>query len=150
MSPTHSLQAENNTFSHLLQQQTDLDLRDKRGQIYSMPLVLMAILAGGDGSLSSIHRYVINQVECLASHFRPSAQEPTSRAQLPRLLFLVNTQRFLSLVIKVYGLSLSDKQQSWLAADGKELRSSIAAGCTRGMSCFSIVEQQSQLPMAQS
>ena len=154
MSPTHSLQAEDSTFYHLLQQQTDLDLRDKRGQRHSMPLVLMgvlmAILAGRDGSLSSIHCYVVNQFDWLSAHFQPSAQQPISRAQLPRLLAFVNTQRFVSLVVKVYGLSLSPKQQSWLAADGKELRSSIAAGCTRGMSCVSIVEQQSQLPVAQS
>lgn len=130
MSPTHSLQAEDNTFFHLLQQQTGLDLRDKRGQRHSMPLVLMGVLmaipAGRDGSLSSIHRYIVNQLDWLAAHFQPSAQQPISRAQLPRLLAFVNTQRFVSLVVRVYGLSLSQKQQSWLAADGKELRGSSA------------------------
>lgn len=154
MSATHSLRAEDNTFFQLLQQQTDLDLRDKRGQRHSMPLVLMgvlmAILAGRDGSLSSIHRYIVNQFDWLSAHFQPCAQHPISRAQLPRLLAFVNTQRFVSLVVKVYGLSLSAKEHNWLAADGKELRGSIASGCTRGMSCVSVVEQQSQLPVAQS
>lgn len=154
MSASHSLRAEDNTFFQLLQQQTDLDLRDKRGQRHSMPLVLMgvlmAILAGRDGSLSSIHRYIVNQFDWLSAHFQPCAQHPISRAQLPRLLAFVNTQRFVSLVVKVYGLSLSAKEQSRLAADGKELRGSIASGCTRGMSCVSVVEQQSQLPVAQS
>ncbi|MCP1384719.1 hypothetical protein [Runella salmonicolor] len=106
-----------------------------------VPLVLMggliAILAGHGGSLSSIHRYIFNQFEWLSAHFQPSAQQPFFRAQLRCLLAFVNTQRFVSLVVKVYGLSLSQKQQSWLAADGKEIRGLIATGCIRGMSCVS-------------
>lgn len=153
MTLTDSFQPQDRAFFALLQQQTDLDLRDTRGKRHPMPLVLMgvlmAMLAGRDGSLSSIHRYLVNQFEWLAAHFQPAAKKPISRAQLPRLLALVNPQRFLTLVVQTYGFPLSQHQQSWLAGDGKELRGSIAPGQTRGISCVSIVDQQSQLPLAQ-
>ncbi len=78
-----------------------------------------------------------------------SPQEAHLPRQLPRLLALVNPHRFLALVVQTYGLPLSQHQLSWLAGDGKELRGSIAPGQTRGLSCVSIVDQQSQLPLAQ-
>lgn len=153
MTLTDSFQPQDKAFFSLLQQQTDLDLRDIRGKRHPMPLVLMgvlmAVLAGRDGSLSSIHRYLVNHFERLAAHFQPATQKPISRAQLPRLLALVNPQRFLALVVQAYGFPLAQHQQSWLAGDGKELRGSIAPGQTRGLSCVSIVAQESQLPLAQ-
>ena len=52
--------SQSTTFYQALQAAPDLDLRDQRGKVHDLPLILLgltlSLLRGKDGSLSSIHR----------------------------------------------------------------------------------------------
>ena len=58
------MNTQSTTFYGIAQRSTTLDLRDIRGKIHDMPLILtefiLALLCNRDGNLSSIHRHMKN------------------------------------------------------------------------------------------
>lgn len=140
-------------FFSLLTQDTDLDQRDNRGKKHPMALVLMgvvmALLAGRDGNLSAIQRYMKNHFQMLCQHLSLQANRVISRPQLPRLLAKVNYIRLAALVQQHYGLTLPEEFADWLSGDGKELRGSVVKGQQRGEVLVSIVAQTSEAVVGQ-
>jgi predicted transposase YbfD/YdcC len=73
-----------------------------------------------------------------------------SRAHLPLVLQKVNLTAFEELLFSYYGVKLSTEQKKWFAADGKELRGSIAKGNTRGEAVVQIVDHAERSVAAQA
>ncbi len=65
----------------------------------------------------------------------PAASSPkktVSRSHLPLLLKKVDGEVFNRLIFENYGIELTEKEKSWFALDGKELKGSILPEHTRG------------------
>lgn len=141
-------------FFQLLNQTAALDSRDNRGKKHSMALVLTgltcALCCGRDGSLSSLHRHMVNHFNVLCQ--ATASRQPTaiSRAQLPLVLAKVNLGIFAKLLFDWFALDLSALAGCWLAVDGKDLRGSIPTGQTRGQACVSVVAQATQAVSGQA
>ncbi len=140
---TPHTQVQSKTFFEHLQNTPGLDLRDKRGKRHPMAVVLLeftlahdesgqALLCNRDGCLSSIHRHIVNHHGRVMEEVKLSLEKAVSRSQLPVVLCKVSLPVFEDLVFKFYGIELKDEEKQWFAADGKELRGSIAKGGTRG------------------
>lgn len=54
----------------------------------------------------------------------------------------INGSVFAELIYEHYGIALSEKEQSWFAIDGKELKGSILAGDTRGEAVALVVRHE--------
>lgn len=54
----------------------------------------------------------------------------------------INGSVFAELIYEYYGIELSEKEQSWFAVDGKELKGSILAGDTRGEAVALVVRHE--------
>ena len=141
------------SFYQALQELPDLDLRDQRGKIHDLPLILLgltlSLLRGKDGNLSSIHRGMQHTHQTLCSFLDIEEGLVVSRAQLPLVLQKVNLVVFEALLFSYYGVKLSAQQKQWFAADGKELRGSIAKGNTRGEAVVQIVDHAERSVAAQ-
>ncbi|WP_461137414.1 ISAs1 family transposase, partial [Spirosoma terrae] len=146
--------AKTTAFFQLLHQTPGLDERDNRGKKHAIALVLSgltcALCAGRDGSLSRLHRHMVNQFAPLCQLTGAAQSRPISRAQLPLLLAKVNLSLFAKLLFEWFGLDLSTLTGQWLAVDGKELRGSIQAGQTRGDACVSVVSQAHETVVGQA
>ena len=133
---TPRTQVQSKTFFEHLQNTPGLDLRDKRGKRHPMAVVLLeftlALLCNRDGCLSSIHRHIVNHHGRVMEEVKLSLEKAVSRSQLPVVLCKVSLPAFEDLVFGFYGIELKDEEKQWFAADGKELRGSIAKGDTRG------------------
>ena len=142
------------SFYQALQESPKLDLRDPRGKIHDLPLVLLglalSLLRGKDGSLSSIHRGMQHTHITLCAFLSIKACPVVSRAHLPLLLQKVNLTVFEELLFSYYGVKLSAEQKKWFAADGKELRGSIAKGDTRGEAVVQVVDHAERSVAAQA
>ena len=123
-----------------LQNNTELDLRDTRGKIHNLPIVLVGLILGllrkRDGNLSSIHRAMKNTHEdlmkVLKDRYDIDYQKVISRSHLPILLKKVCSETFSSLIFNQFGVVLTAEEKTWFAMDGKELRGTIQPGHTRG------------------
>ena len=91
------------TFYQLLEQTPGLDMRDNRGKVHSIALVIsglvMALCCGRDGKLSSLHRNMVNHFTALCKATNSSQAKPISRSQLPILLAKVNGAIFSKLLL---------------------------------------------------
>ncbi len=127
---------QSNSFYLALQDNAELDLRDNRGKLHNMSLVLcgliFALLRGKDGNLSSIHRSMVKKQKELCSFLGIDYQIVISRSHLPVFLKYVNVEFLGKLVFQYFGVHLEVQAKVWIAIDGKELRGSILVGCTRG------------------
>lgn len=150
---THT-NAQETTFFNELQRSTSLDLRDQRGKRHNLGLVLvgllLGLLRGRDGNLSSIHRSMVNTHDRLCSILNIDNQTVVSRAQFPRILQKVNLEVFQNLLFKHYQIELSEKEQQWFAGDGKEIKGSIDKGKRRGEASVQIVSHQDRACIGQS
>ena len=139
---THSLGQEP-TFYEGLQKIEGLDLRDARGRKHDMAFVLLGVIIGllrhRDGNLSSIHRSMENTNKDFCAAINLANDRVVSRAQLPRILRKVNREAFEGLLLRHYGVELSEAQRQWFAGDGKELRGSVEKGAKRGEVSVQIV-----------
>lgn len=139
--------AQCSTFYEALQQCAGLDLRDNRGKMHAIELVLTGVLVGlcrnRDGVLSAIHRSIQNTHAQLCTHLGIVAHLPISRAQLPHVLKNIDIQLFSDLLFKFAGIVLSKEEKQWFAGDGKELRGSIVKGEKRGEAVVQIVHHDS-------
>jgi hypothetical protein len=124
------------SFYLALQNSPELDLRDNRGKVHSMSLVLcgliVSLLRGKDGCLSVLHRSMVRQQKSLCSLLNIEYEPVISRSHLPVLLKKVNCEFLGDLVFKHFGVHLQIHSKIWLAIDGKELRGSILVSYTRG------------------
>lgn len=129
-------EAQSSTFYEALQQCKRLDLRDNRGKVHRVEVVLMGVLIGlcrnRDGVLSGIHRSMVNTHSLLCSYLKIENSSPISRAQLPVVLKKIDISAFCDLLFAFAGIVLSEQEKQWFAADGKELRGSIIKGEKRG------------------
>lgn len=142
------------SFYEEIQNCTVLDLRDIRGRVHDLGLVLMGVLLGilrkRDGTLSSIHRSMVNTHSALCAFLGIPVTKVVSRSHLPVLLQKVDVEVFDSLLFKHYGMRLNKQAKDWFSGDGKELRGSIASGKTRGQAVVQIVNHRSGEVIAQN
>ena len=104
------------------------DPRDNRGKIHELSFVLavtvMAILSGKN-RVSEIHRYIHNKIGWLQEIFdRPDAK-PVSRAQLPRIIAVVDWDDLNTIIEEFFGATVENTNDEWVAIDGKILRGTI-------------------------
>lgn len=119
------------TFFEKLKTADGLDLRDNRGKRLELAVILcglvMAILSGRDGNLSSLHRHMENHYVALlqALQLPDDDRKVVSRSHLPIVLRKVSATVLGRLIFANFGVKLSRKQKQWFALDGKEMRGSI-------------------------
>ncbi len=146
--------AKTTAFFQLLNQTAELDSRDNRGKKHTIALVLTgltcALCCGRDGSLSSLHRHMVNHFDSLCQATASPQLTAISRAQLPLVLAKVNLVIFAKLLFDSFAIDLSALTGSWLAVDGKDLRGSIPTGQTRGQACVSVVVQATEAVISQA
>ena len=144
---------QSNSFYLALQGNADLDLRDNRGKLHNMSLVLcgliFALLQGKDGNLSCIHRSMVKKQKTLCSFLGIDYQIVISRSHLPIFLKYVNVTFLGNLVFQYFGVQLEVHSKIWIAIDGKELRGSILVGCTRGQAIVQAVTHSNRMVYAQ-
>jgi len=104
------------------------DPRDNRGKIHELSFVLavttMAILSGKN-YVSEIHRYICNKIRWLQEIFdRPNAK-PISRAQLPRIIAIVDWDELNVIIEEFFGVTVENTNDEWITIDGKVLRGTI-------------------------
>lgn len=142
---TH-IQMQETTFYEQLQNCKELDLRDVRGIRLNLPYILLgltiALLRKRDGCLSSIHRSMENKNESLCTFLNIDKQIVVSRSHLPIALKKVCPVAFGQLLFNNYGIELNEKEKSWFAGDGKELRGSILKGDKRGEAVVQLVRHE--------
>lgn len=104
------------------------DSRDNRGkrhsQAFIITVVVMAILSGRS-RVSSIHRYIENQIDWLrkVTHFYDA--KPVSRAHLPRMLENVDWNALNALITECFNNEIvQSTKDEWKAVDGKFLKGS--------------------------
>lgn len=155
---THDLR-QKTTFYEQLQLSGELDLRDTRGKKHDLAFVLLGMSIGllrhRDGTLSSLHRSMVNTHEQLcqvvgAIMGRAVSHPVVSRAQLPRILYKVNRPVFEGLLFKYYQVELSEQERKWFAGDGKELRGSIEKGAKRGEVSVQLVGHEDRAVVGQA
>ena len=149
----HAMKQET-TFYEDLQTSKDLDLRDNRGKRRNLALALtgliLAILRKRDGTLSSLHRSMVNNQERTCAALGIDNEKVVSRSHFPILLGKVNRSAFEGLLFAHYGIELSEDQKQWFAGDGKELRGSIEKGEKRGEVSVQIVSHQERAVVGQA
>lgn len=142
------------TFLSDLQAQFSMDLRDNQGKRHPLWIVLLgvllAILAGRDGNLSSIHRHIFKNYKSLCEFLKIDLCSPVSRSQLPIILSKVDVALFDKLIFKHFDICLSAQQKRWFSGDGKELRGSICKGDMRGEAVVQLLQQSTGVVVAQS
>lgn len=102
------------------------DSRDNRGKLHSqafvIAIVIMAILSGRS-RVSSIHRYIKNQIEWLRIVTGFHDANPVSRAHLPRMLANVNWDELNTLIKTCFDNEITQTtKHEWKAVDGKFLK----------------------------
>lgn len=151
--PTHVCEQET-TFYEELQRCHDIDLRDNRGKIHDLAFILLGLMIGllrhRDGTLSSVHRSMVNTHSLLCGALGLDIERIVSRAQLPRILEKVNLSVFETLLFRYYKVELSDAEKQWFAGDGKELRGSIEKGDKRGEVLVQLVRHGDRAVLGQS
>ena len=144
---------QSNSFYLALQGNAELDLRDNRGKLHNMSLVLcgliFALLQGKDGNLSCIHRSMVKKQKALCSFLGIDYQIVISRSHLPIFLKYVNVTFLGKLVFQYFGVQLEVRSKIWIAIDGKELRGSILVGCTRGEAIVQAVTHSNRMVYGQ-
>ena len=106
--------------------ETILDPRDNRGKRHRLPFVLAAVslaILAGRSSASGIQRYIQNRIDWLRDITQRPQARPISRAQLPRILAVVDWQELNTVTEGHFGVRLEkNEHDEWTAIDGKTLR----------------------------
>ena len=142
------------SFYQEMQNCPGLDKRDNRGKTHSLAFVLVGVLLGllrgRDGVLSSIHRSMENNNEALCMCLAIPTQQVVSRPHLPVILSKVDVEVFDNLLFNHYSFRLNANEKEWFSGDGKDLRGSIACGKKRGEAIVQLVHHQSGEVFAQN
>ena len=109
------------------------DGRDNRGKRHSMAFILSATLLGimsGRSTVSSLYRYILNNIEWLREVTGKNDADPISRAHLPRLLGSADWLSIDRLALTYLRLHLfpAGVEKEWVAIDGKVLRGTLKSG----------------------
>lgn len=138
--------SEVSTWYERLQAHPELDQRDNRGKRHKLSLVLlemlMSLLRGRDGTLSSLHRSMVSLHDQVCEALGLAACRVISRSQLPLVLGKVKAEVFEKILHQHWQLELSADQLRWFAADGKSLRGSIPPGASQGQHIVQLVSHQ--------
>jgi predicted transposase YbfD/YdcC len=115
--------------THFIELLRDIrDPRDNRGKIHELSFVLattiMAILSGNN-RVSEIHRYIHNKIEWLQEIFERPNAKPISRAQLPRIIDIVDWDDLNAIIEEFFSATVEKTNDEWIAIDGKVLRGTI-------------------------
>jgi predicted transposase YbfD/YdcC len=106
--------------------ETILDPRDNRGKRHPLPFVLAAVslaILAGRSSVSGIQRYIKNKITWLRDVTHHPDARVVSRAQLPRILAVVDWQELNRVTENQFGVRLEkNARDEWTAIDGKTLR----------------------------
>jgi len=106
--------------------ETILDPRDNRGKRHRLPFVLAAVslaILAGRSSASGIQRYIQNRIDWLRDITQRPQARPISRAQLPRILAVVDWQELNTVTEGHFGVRLEkNEHDEWTAIDGETLR----------------------------
>ena len=102
------------------------DSRDNRGkrhsQVFMIAVVIMAILSGRS-RVSSIHRYIENQIDWLRTITGFHDAKCISRAHLPRMLAKVDWHELNVLIAEFFDDEITQTtKHEWKAVDGKFLK----------------------------
>ena len=139
---------QSSTFYAALQQCKGLDLRDNRGKVHRIEVVIMGVIVGlcrnRDGVLSAIHRSMVHTHSLLCTYLNIANTPPISRAQLAVVLKKIDIDAFSTLLFAFCGMVLHKEEKQWFAADGKELRGSISKGDKRGEVVVQFVSHSSR------
>ena len=112
------------SFIKALQQMPDP--RDNRGKRHRLSFVLAAVaiaIMAGRAKVSAIQRYVQQQIVWLREITGQPDAQPISRAQLPRILAVVDWAELNTLLESHLGMRLEQTTAGeWIALDGKTLR----------------------------
>lgn len=104
------------------------DPRDNRGKRHELSFVLavttMAIMSGKN-HVSEIHRYICNKIKWLRKIFDRPNVESISRAQLPRILTIVDWEELNAVIEEFFSVTVENINGEWIAIDGKVLRGTI-------------------------
>ncbi len=125
---TTSLVATSNNlkFIHYLDQMNDP--RDNRGKRHELSFitasVVLAILSGKNQT-SEIYRFIKNKIKWLKKILRRKDAKHVSRAQLPRILAVVDWNEANRIVELFFGIRIEQFEDKWVAIDGKSLRGTI-------------------------
>jgi len=142
------------SFYEEMQNCSALDLRDNRGKTHDLAFILLGVLLGilrkRDGTLSGIHRSMVNTNSTLCYFLCLCEQPVVSRSHLPIVLQKVDVEVFDYLLFMHYGFRLSTAQKQWFSGDGKELRGSIESGKKRGQAVVQLVNHHSGETVAQN
>ena len=107
------------------------DPRDNRGKRHNLAFVMCGVLLGimaGRAQVSSIHRYIRHKIVWLRKITGQDTANPVSRAQLPRILAVVNWAQLNEISEKYFGFTIGRTASSeWYAIDGKTLRGTDGA-----------------------
>lgn len=98
------------SFFEFLQSKT-LDLRDNRGKKHDLSVVLTGLVMGlmsvQDGSLSAVHRHMVQHYDLLCDHLRIARKRVVSRAQLPIILSKIKMEELRDLILEHFGHDLN-------------------------------------------
>ena len=87
------------------------DPRDNRGKRHELAFVLavttMAILSGKN-YVSEIRRYICNKIEWLQKIFDRPDVKPISRAQLPRIIAIVDWEELNAIIEDLFGVTVEN------------------------------------------
>lgn len=104
------------------------DMRDNRGKRHVLAFVVAAFVLAtlkGRKTLSSIHRFICNQLEWLRTVTQVENARTISRAHLPRLLDRLDGAALDVIIQRFFGSCIEkNKDREWVAIDGKKLRGS--------------------------
>lgn len=106
------------------------DPRDKRGRRHSLILLIVAFVSAtlrGRQNLSSIHRFIQNNLDWLHELTKIPKVRAISRAHLPRLLARLDWVALDQIIERCFGIRLVQEPNGsvWVAIDGKTLRGTL-------------------------
>lgn len=102
-----------------------LDPRDNRGKRHDLVFVLGGVvlaIMSGRSYVSSIHRFIQNRIKWLRRVLGMPQAIPISRAQLPRILAVVDWVALNGSLMVHFGFRIEQEDDHWYALDGKTLR----------------------------
>ena len=109
------------------------DSRDTRGKKHSLVFLVVAFVLAtivGRKTLSSIHRYIVNNLDRLHELTNIPKRRAISRAHLPRLLAILDWSALDQLIEHCFEVRIVHDSggKIWIAIDGKTLRGTLHGG----------------------
>lgn len=136
------------------------DNRDNRGKYHELAFVVATFIMGiiiGRTKVSSIQRYMSDNYDNLCRIFDYEQEKAVSRAQLPRILEVVDWEivNKISQSILQHNIVFNDQIKEWVAIDGKEQRGTIRTKANgekekRGLANVRAITHQTRFQLGQT